>query len=222
MEIICNQHRRRIQDYTDQIIKGIILVIYYWYVVLTARTDTSSMTIEWALSFLLNYPEVLEKARAKLDAQVGIDRLVDEHDLSNLHNIISETLRLYPAAPMLVLHELSDDCKIGGYNIPRGTILLVNAWAVHKDPNVWDAPTSFKPERFEGFWLQPSKLIPFVMGRRSYPGSGLAQRVVGLALGSLIQSFDWKRIGEEEIDLAKRTEVSMPKAKPLEKTCFRN
>ncbi|XP_027081121.2 cytochrome P450 81Q32-like [Coffea arabica] len=120
---------------------------------LTARTDTSSMTIEWALSLLLNHPKMLEKARAKLDAQVGIDRLVDEHNLSNLpylHNIISETLWLYPAAPMLVPHELSDDCKIGGYNIPRGTILLVNAWAIHRDPNVWDDPTSFKPERFEG------------------------------------------------------------------------
>ena len=87
---------------------------------LTAGTDTSSVTIEWALSLLLNHPEVLEKARAELDAQVGTDRLVDEHDLSNLpylHNIISETLRLYPAAPMLVPHESSDDYKIGGYNI---------------------------------------------------------------------------------------------------------
>ncbi|XP_027074370.1 cytochrome P450 81Q32-like isoform X1 [Coffea arabica] len=202
--------------YTDQIIKGIILVM------LTAGTDTSSVTIEWALSLLLNHPEVLEKARAELDAQVGTDRLVDEHDLSNLpylHNIISETLRLYPPTPMLVPHESSDDCKIGGYNIPRGTILLVNAWAVHRDPNVWDDPTSFKPDRFDGLQVEPSKLIPFGMGRRSCPGSGLARRVVGLALGSLIQSFDWKRIGEEEIDLAEGTGVSMPKAKPLEAMC---
>ncbi|XP_071916281.1 cytochrome P450 81Q32-like [Coffea arabica] len=133
-----------------------------------------------------------------------------------------ETLRCYPAAPMLVPHESSDDCKIGGYNIPRGTILLVNSWAVHKDPNVWDDPTIFKPERFKGLQVQPSKLIPLGMGRRSCPGSGLAQRVVGLALGSLIQSFDWKRISEKEIDLAEGTRVSIPKAKPLEKTCFRN
>ncbi|XP_027118207.2 cytochrome P450 81Q32-like [Coffea arabica] len=107
----------------------------------------------------------------------------------------TETFRLYPAASMLVPHESSDDCEIGGYNIPRGTILLVNAWAVHRDPNVWDDPIHFKPERFEGLQVQLSKLIPFGMGRRSCPGSGLAQRVVGLALKSLIQSFDWKRIG---------------------------
>ncbi|XP_027174392.1 cytochrome P450 81D1-like [Coffea eugenioides] len=170
-------------------------------------------------------PEMLEKARAKFDAQVGTNRLVDEHDLSNLpylHNIILETLQLYPAAPMLVPHESSDDYKIGGYNILRDTILLVNAWTVHRDPNVWDNPTSFKPERFKGLQVQPSKLIPFGMGRRSCPGSGLAQRVVGLVLGSLIQSFDWKRIGEEEIDLAEGIGVPMPKAKPLEKACFRN
>ncbi|CDO96883.1 unnamed protein product [Coffea canephora] len=86
---------------------------------LTAGTDTSSVTIEWAL--LLNHPGVLEKARAELDARAETDQLVDEHDLSNfpyLHNIISETLWLCPIAPILVPHKSSDDCKIGGYNIP--------------------------------------------------------------------------------------------------------
>ncbi|XP_071905841.1 cytochrome P450 81Q32-like [Coffea arabica] len=144
---------------------------------LTAGIDTSSVTIKWILSLLLNHPEVLKKARAELDAEVGIDRLVDEYDLSNLpylHNIISKTLQLYPAAPMLVPHESFDDCKIGGYNIPRDTILLVNAWAVHRDPNIWDDPTTFKPEKFEGLQVQPSKLIPFGIGRRSCPGSDLA------------------------------------------------
>ncbi|CAI9758512.1 unnamed protein product [Fraxinus pennsylvanica] len=202
--------------YTDTIIKGLINVM------LNAGTDTSSVTIEWALSALLNHPEKLERVKAEIDRLVGNDRLIEESDLSNLHYlqaIISETFRLLPAAPLLVPHEASDNCKIGGYDIPRGTILLVNAWAIHRDPTIWDDPTSFKPERFEVGEVGPPKLMPFGMGRRSCPGAGLAQRVVGLTLGSLIQCFEWQRINEEKIDLKEGKGLTMPEAVPLEANC---
>ncbi|KAI3451968.1 hypothetical protein Pfo_008633 [Paulownia fortunei] len=202
--------------YTDVIIKGIILVM------LLAGTDTSAVTIEWAISALLNHPEKLEKARAELDNLVGSDRLVNESDLSKLpylQNIISETFRLFPAAPLLVPHEASGDCKLGGYDIPRGTILLVNAWAIHRDPMIWDDPTSFKPERFEAGEVGPTKLMPFGMGRRSCPGIGLAHRVVGLALGSLIQCFEWQRMDEALVDLTEGKGLSMPKDIPLDARC---
>ncbi|PON46379.1 Cytochrome P450, E-class, group I [Trema orientale] len=97
------------QYYTDQIIKGFIMVI------LLAGTDTSAVTLEWAMSNLLNHPHVLKKARAELDSQVGQQQLVDESDLSKLpylQGIISETLRLYPAGPLLVPHYSSNDCTI--------------------------------------------------------------------------------------------------------------
>lgn len=202
--------------YTDSIIKGIITVM------LLAGTDTSSVTIEWAMSALLNHPEKLQKARAELDSVVGDDRLVDESDLSKLpyiHNIISETMRLFPATPLLVPHESSQDCEIHGYDVPKGTILLVNAWAVHRDPKIWDDPTSFKPERFEDGQVGTPKLIPFGMGRRSCPGSGLALKVIGLALGSLIQCFEWRRLDEELVDLSEGKGISMPKRIPLEARC---
>ncbi|PHT56735.1 Isoflavone 2'-hydroxylase [Capsicum baccatum] len=202
--------------YTDQIIKGIILVMLH------AGTDTSSVTIEWAMSLLLNHPEVLEKARTEIDNHVGSDRLVDEADLPKLkylQSIISETLRLFPAAPMLLPHESSDDCKVAGFHITRGTILLVNAWAIQRDPLLWEDPDGFKPERFEGMEVEPWKLLPFGMGRRACPGSGLAQRVVGLALGTLVQCFEWKRVSDEKIDLAEGKGLTMPKAEPLMARC---
>lgn len=65
-------------------------------------------------------------------------------------------------------------------------MLLVNAWAIHRDPKVWDKPIGFKPKRFEGVEVESSKLMPFGMGRRLCPSSSLAQRVIGLTLGSLI------------------------------------
>ncbi|PKI44470.1 hypothetical protein CRG98_035144 [Punica granatum] len=207
--------------YTDQIIKGLIMVM------LLAGTDTSSVTLEWALSYLLNHPDVLEKAKNEIDAHIGQDHLIDEPDISRLHylqNIISETLRLKPAAPLLVPHRASEDCQIAGYHVPRNSMVLVNAWAIHRDPTLWDDPTSFKPERFEAGPGEINKeahklMMPFGLGRRACPGAPLAQRVVGLTLGSLIQCFDWKRVSAEPVDLSEGKGVTMPKAVPLEAMC---
>ncbi|KAA8531624.1 hypothetical protein F0562_006333 [Nyssa sinensis] len=202
--------------YTDQIIKGLMMVM------ILAGTDTAAVTIEWAMSLLLNHPDVLKNARVELDTHVGQDRFIDESDLSKLHYlrcIILETFRLCPAAPLLVPHMSSDDCTIGGYNVPRDTIVLVNAWSIHRDPKYWDDPTSFKPERFEGGDVEAHKLMPFGMGRRACPGAGLAQRVVGLTLGSLIQCFEWERVSEMEVDLTEGKGLTMPKAEPLEAMC---
>ncbi|ONI02891.1 hypothetical protein PRUPE_6G226900 [Prunus persica] len=204
------------ENYSDQTIKGLILVM------LLAGTDTSAVTLEWAMSNLLNHPDVLKRARAELDAQVGQERLVEEHDISKLpylQSIISETLRLYPAAPMLLSHFSSDDCTIGGFDVPRGTMVLVNAWAIHRDPKLWDDPESFIPERFRSGEDLSHQLMPFGLGRRSCPGSGLAQRTVGLTLGSLIQCFDWMRVSEKEIDMAEGKGLTMPKLVPLEVMC---
>ncbi|KAF5958801.1 hypothetical protein HYC85_006026 [Camellia sinensis] len=202
--------------YTDAIIRGLILVM------ILAGTDTSAVTMEWAISLLVNHPEVLKKARAELDIQVGQECLIDEHDLSKLNYlqaIISETFRLFPAAPLLVPHMASNDCTIGGFDVPRDTILLVNAWAIHRNPQVWNDPTSFKPERFEGGEAEGHKLMPFGMGRRSCPGAGLAQRVVGLSLASLIQCFEWERVSEKAVDLTEGKGLTMPKLEPLEVMC---
>ncbi|KAL0332293.1 UNVERIFIED_CONTAM: cytochrome [Sesamum calycinum] len=202
--------------YTDQIIKGFMTNM------IIAGTDTSTVTIEWAMSLLLNHPHILQKAKLELDSQVGHHRLVDEQDLPNLHylqNIISETFRLFPAGPLVVPRESSADCRVGGYDIPRGTILLVNAWAIHRDPEVWSEPMSFKPERFDGKEVETQKLMPFGMGRRACPGAGLGQRMVGLVLASLIQCFEWERVSSEEVDLAEGVGLTMPKLKPLEVVC---
>ncbi|KAJ8640704.1 hypothetical protein MRB53_017398 [Persea americana] len=217
IDVLLSLQETEPEYYTDDIIKGIIIVM------LGAGTDTSSVTLEWAMSLLLNHPEVLKKAKAELDIQVGKDRLLDESDLDKLpylHCIINETLRLYPAGPLLVPHESSEDCKLGGVHVPRETMLLVNLWAIHRDPNLWTDPTSFKPERFQGMEKDKEgfnfKFIPFGYGRRSCPGMGMATKVVGLVLGTMIQCFEWERLGEEKVDMMEGGGLTMPKAQPLE------
>lgn len=204
--------------YTDDIVKGVGLTL------LNAGTDTSAIAMEWTMSLLLNHPDELAKARAELDLHVGQDRLVEESDLPNLHYlhcVIKETLRLYPPTPIIPAHESSEDCTVAGFHVTAGTMLLVNVWAIQRDPEFWEDPTSFKPERFVG----ESKgeggekmMMPFGSGRRACPGEGLSMRIVGLALAALIQCFEWER-GCEEVDLSVRVGVTMIKAKPLEALC---
>ncbi|KAF3446587.1 hypothetical protein FNV43_RR11767 [Rhamnella rubrinervis] len=153
---------------TDEIIRGMILVM------LSAGTDTSSGTMEWALSLLLSNPETLVKARAEIHAQVEQSRLIEESDLEKfpyMRAIAYETLRMCPAAPLLVPHESSEECTAGGYSVPRGTMLLVNMWAIQNDPKLWEEAEVFRPERFQG--LQ----------------------------GLLIQCIDWERTGDDLVDM---------------------
>ncbi|KAG5230831.1 cytochrome P450 [Salix suchowensis] len=204
--------------YTDDIIKGLMLLL------LSAGTGTSSTTMEWALSLLLNHPEVLEKARIEIDEQIGHDRLMDEADLAKLpylRNILNETLRMYPPAPLLVPHESSEECLVGGFRIPRGTMLSVNVWAIQNDPKIWPDPRKFRPERFDNSEgaKDEFKLMPFGFGRRSCPGEGLALKVVGLVLGSLIQCFEWQKIGDQMVDMTEGSGFGIRKARPLEAIC---
>ncbi|XP_030486060.2 cytochrome P450 81Q32 [Cannabis sativa] len=203
------------QYYTDQIIKAFIVSL------LLGGTDTTSVTLEWVLSNLLNHPHILEKAKAEINEQIGEHKLIEEQDLSKLpylQCIIFETLRLFPPAPLLLPHYSSEDCIVQGYDIPRDTIVLVNIWAIHRDPELWEDPESFKPERFENE-NNMNLLMPFGLGRRSCPGNGMAQRVIGLTLGSLIQCFELQKVSEEEVDMTEGNSMTMPKAVPLQVIC---
>lgn len=200
-----------------------LVVFVVVQVMLLAGTDTTSVTLEWALSNLVNHPDVVAKAQMEMDKHIEQDRrLMDESDLPNLHylqNIISETLRLKPAAPLLLPHLSSDECSIAGYHVPRNTIVLVNAWAIHRDPNIWDNPTRFEPDRFQQRDGMQKLILPFGLGRRACPGAPLAQRVVSLALGSLIQCFDWKKVGDEDVDMSEGGGGTLLKAVPLVAMC---
>ncbi|PIA56658.1 hypothetical protein AQUCO_00700785v1 [Aquilegia coerulea] len=219
IEVLLSIQEAEPEQYSDDFIKGIIMTMF------VAGTDTSSLTLEWAMSLLLNHPDVLQKACLEINHNVQ-GRLLEDYDLPKLpylHCIINETLRLYPAAPLLIPHLSSEECTVGGYNIPRGTILYANIGAIHRDPELWTDPDKFMPERFEGDQTEREmgfKFMPFGVGRRMCPGANLAQRVVALALGTLIQCFEWERVGQDQVEMHEtNTGVTIPKANPLVAMC---
>ncbi|CAJ1975959.1 unnamed protein product [Sphenostylis stenocarpa] len=212
---LLNLQESQPEYYSDLIIKGLVLAMLF------AGTDSSAVTLEWSLSNLLNNPEVLKKAREELDVHVGKDRLVNESDLPKLtylKKIILETLRLHPPAPLSIPHVSSEDVTVEGFNVPRDTIVMINIWAMQRDPSLWNEATRFKPERFDEKGLE-KKVVAFGMGRRACPGEGLALQNVGLTLGLLIQCFDWKRVNEDEIDMREANWFTLSRLTPLKAMC---
>lgn len=199
--------------YSDDVIKGIVVLMF------NGGTDTSPVAMEWAMSLLLNHPDKLENVREEIKSNVKHNGLIQDSDLSSLpylRCVIYETLRLYPAAPLLLPHCSSKRFNLGNYEIPGNTMLLVNAWAVHKDSELWEEADVFKPERFEGFIGDRDgfRFLPFGVGRRACPAAGLGMRVVALAVGALVQCFEWEKV-EGDIDMRPVFSVAMAKAEPL-------
>ncbi|KAL5777661.1 hypothetical protein ACOSP7_010587 [Xanthoceras sorbifolium] len=217
IETLLSLQQSEPEFYTDEVIKSIVLIMF------VAGVETTSITLEWAMSLLLNHPEAMLKVRAEIDSHVGQECILNESDLVKLpylRCVINETLRLYPPAPLLLPHSSTANCIVRGYNIPRGTMLIVNAWAMHRDPKVWEEPTKFKPERFEANLgdREGFKYIPFGMGRRACPGAAMGIRTVSLALSSLLQCFEWEKVGQE-VDMSQTYGLSLSKAKPLVAVC---
>ncbi|MFQ6651036.1 hypothetical protein Gotur_023156 [Gossypium turneri] len=137
-------------DLTRDNIKAILLDMF------VAGSDTTTATIEWMMAELLKHPNDINK-------------------MHYLKCVVKETLRLHPAAPLLAPRRTSASVKLGGYDIPSNTTIIINGWAIHRDPNWWENPEEFIPERFEDssntdFQGQDFHFIPFGFGRRACPG----------------------------------------------------
>ncbi|TKY49241.1 Geraniol 8-hydroxylase [Spatholobus suberectus] len=166
---------------------------------IVAGTDSTSYAIKWAMTELINNPDAMSKAKRELEQTIGIGNPVEESDITKLtylHAIVKETLRMHPSAPLLLPRKAKIDVEINGYTIPQGAQILINEWAIGRNPSIWDNPSLFSPERFLGSEIdvkgRHSQLTPFGGGRRICPGLPLAMKMLHLMLGSLINTFDWK------------------------------
>ncbi|KAJ0843792.1 putative geraniol 8-hydroxylase [Helianthus annuus] len=155
-------------------IKDLLFVSFYDLFV--AGTDTTSITVEWAMAELLRNPHIMTKAKEELEKVIGKGSIVKEDDVSRLPYlscIVKEVLRLHPPAPLLLPRKVIKEVQLSGYTIPAGTQVFVNAWAIGRDPTVWDDSLEFKPQRFLESGLdvrgQDFDLIPFGCWTKNMP-----------------------------------------------------
>ncbi|KAL7156202.1 hypothetical protein ABFS83_03G127800 [Erythranthe nasuta] len=162
-------------------------------------TDTSAATVEWALCEILRQPRIIKKAKEELNTVIGRNRWVEENDspqLPYIEAIIMESMRLHPIVTPLTPHYAIDDCKVAGFDISKGTMVLINTWSIGRDPKSWDSPEEFSPERFLGketdILGSDFALLPFGSGRRRCPGYSLGLKMVRTTLANLLHGFEFQ------------------------------
>ncbi|KAL6608224.1 hypothetical protein ACP70R_041287 [Stipagrostis hirtigluma subsp. patula] len=180
-------------------------------------SETSSDAIQWAMSELMRNPQVMKKAQAELRDKLMGKSMVTEDDLVDIKYvklIIKETLRLHPVLPLLIARVCRETCNIMGYDVPEGAVVLINSWAISRDPKIWgDDAEEFRPERFAdgdtaaGVDLNGThyEFTPFGAGRRICPGLAFAQPQMEIMLAVLLYHFDWELpagMAPEELDMA--------------------
>jgi len=182
--------------------------------IFAAGGETSATTIDWTMAEMLKNPRVMKKAQAEVREVFRMNGRVDEtciNEMKYLKLVIKESLRLHPPAPLLLPRECGETCEIDGYHIPVKSKVIVNAWAIGRDPNSWTDPERFYPERFIDSAVDYKgnnfELIPFGAGRRICPGITFGLMNVELTLALLLHHFDWELpngMKGEELDMTEQ------------------
>lgn len=193
---------------TDGVIRAVLLDVF------GAALDTTTTLLQWAMAELMANPRVMLRVQSETRSVLTGQSTIQDSalkDMNYLKAVIKETLRLHPPASFFTRVCLQN-CKIHGYDIPRGATVLTNIWAVSRDPKYWDEPEMFRPERFEGdgdvdFRGMDFEFTPFGVGRRICPGIDFAHTSIEMALASLLYHFDWDLPKGFEPDKIDMTEV---------------
>lgn len=178
-----------------------------------AGIESPTTTVDWAMAEMLKNPGILQKAQDEIRGVFDGKKYVDEScfdELNYLKLVVKETLRLHPPGPLLLPRESREPRVINGYQIPAKSWVLVNAWAIGRDPKYWKDAISFKPERFleksVDFNASSLEYIPFGAGRRICPGVGFGIANIEIELAMLLYHFDW--ILPHQLDMTELSRLS--------------
>ncbi|XP_037431833.1 cytochrome P450 71A1-like [Triticum dicoccoides] len=209
--------------FTRDNVKGLLANLF------GAGADSTIIVLEWAMAELLRNKEAMEKLQDELRSRsVSTNSdMITEEDLQGmvyLKAVMKETMRLHPPGPLLIPREAMEQTRIQQYDVPSKTMVIVNAWAIGRDPGSWESPEEFRPERFLGtggevdFRGRHFQLVPFGSGRRVCPGINFTMSIVEIAIANLVGRFDWalpEGGTEEVVDMEEAPGITSRKRVPL-------
>ncbi|BFG23351.1 hypothetical protein CerSpe_096250 [Prunus speciosa] len=199
---------------------------------LNAGTDTTSTALQWIMANIVKYPQVQDKLFAEIKGVVAeTEEEVKEevlHKLPYLKAVILEGLRRHPPGHFVLPHAVTQDVVLDGHVVPKNGSVNFMVADMGWDPEVWEDPMAFKPERFlsggecggaEGFDLTGSreiKMMPFGVGRRICPGSGLAVLHLEYFVANLVWKFEWRAVEGDDVDMSEKQEFTTVMKNPLQ------
>ncbi|KAH7671813.1 Cytochrome P450 E-class group I protein [Dioscorea alata] len=195
---------------------------------ITASTETTATSLQWIMANLVIHQEIQAKLFDEIQGVVGSEaEEVKEEELQRmpyLKAVVLEGLRRHPPGHFLLPHIVTKDVLLNGYLIPKGSEVNFTVADIGTADDIWDKPMEFIPERFmeggegEGLDLTgkcETKMMPFGIGRRICPGSGLGLLHLEYFVANLIKKFEWKNVDGEKINLSEKMEFTMAMEKPL-------
>lgn len=222
LDILLDLQRENKDALSMESVKSVLLDMF------VGGTDTSYTLMEWAIFELIRHPRVMKELQEEVRKIVkGKDSKVlcgdDLEQLPYLNAVIKEVLRLHPPAPLLMFRESLQEVKINGFDISAGTQVIINAWAIQRDPTFWTEAEEFRPERFLNtssfdYRGQNFHYIPFGVGRRGCPGISFAIASAQLVIATLMYEFDWKfpdGIDHEKVDMTEAPGLTVRRRDPL-------
>ncbi|XP_071715564.1 cytochrome P450 Tp4149-like [Rutidosis leptorrhynchoides] len=221
IEVLLNANKDGTMGFTidKDVVKAILLDVF------VGGIDTTSKSTEWVICELIRHPRVMKKLQHEITETVQGRSMVAEEDLEKMHYlkaIIKKSMRLHMPAPLLAPRISTQDVKLMGYDISAGTQVIINSWAIARDPNFWEEPEEFRPERFVESSISYKGVnygwLVFGGGRRICPGIQFAGVGMELAIANIVYKFNLalpKGLKPEDLDMSEKFSISVGRNTPL-------
>ncbi|XP_071693614.1 ent-kaurene oxidase-like [Rutidosis leptorrhynchoides] len=228
MKALIQQHKQRIasgenlNSYIDyllseaQTLNDEQLLMSLWEPIIES-SDTTMVTTEWAMYELCKNPKLQDRLYRDIESVCGPEKITEEKlsQVPYISAIFHETLRRHSPVPIIPLRYVHEDTEIGGYHVPAGTEIAVNIYGCNMDEKVWENPEEWNPERFmTGYDTNDfQKTMAFGAGKRVCAGSLQAMLNSCIAIGRMVQEFEWKlknNVQEEINTLGLTTQMRNP------------
>ncbi|XP_041987465.1 probable cytochrome P450 305a1 [Aricia agestis] len=188
MHLFLNEVRQGRSTYTEEQLQVICLDI------LIAGSQTTSNSLQFALLAALRNPSIQNRIYDEINTVLG-DQTPCWEDTNRLIYTMAflyEVQRYFVIVPLAGPRRLLTDFKLGEYVLPKETSVLICVGDTHFDPEIWEEPEKFNPDRFigeDGSFVNLEHIYPFGQGRRRCPGDSLARSFLFIVFVGILQKY---------------------------------